>query len=282
MVKFIVLCVLIQTVVVHAALARSLEEIRKTKEIRFCLAGSGKDFYQKNAQAFADYLGNGIQPEFIRFEAWNEQFLNRDGVFVEEGEYTPEPLESCRCDLYPNDLVKLEWREKKLAFVSLFLSRNTIIVNRADTRKYLTVKDLAGKTAGVMNGTSFHTWLEDQNKGVLKNNPAKIVFMPQKEAILAVDKGTVDFAISGADGALWAIKNFSTHAKIAFPVGETTEYGWCFRKEDKDLQSATADFFDSQKNDPDSQLNKNWKEYIGLSIGEFILFVTSSKLPQDR
>ena len=258
------------------AYGRSLAEIRQTKEIRICLAGSSQDFYQKNALAFVEYLGNDIQPNFIRFAKWNDQFVNRDGVVVKADTYTPEPLASGKCDFYPNDLVELEWRAKKLAYVLLFISRNTIIINKNRGGEFRDINDLAGKTAAVMEGTSYQTWLEEQNKSLFKKNPIIFKLMPQEQAIKAVEAGKADFAVAGADGALWATHNFAKKAKVAFPVGEITEYGWCFRKEDRDLQKAAYDFFETQRNSPNSQLNKNWRESIGMSLGDFILFVTAS------
>lgn len=262
--------------------ARTLKEIEATKEIRFCLAGSAHDFYRKNAMALAEYLDNGIHPIFIQFDHWDDQFVNDHGVVIRDGEYTPEPLASGKCDLYPNDLVKVKWRENKIAYVSLFISRNTIIVNKAHMHNIMKPQDLAGKTAAVMKGTSYHSWLDDQNRGRFKDNPIKLVFMPQEEALKAAEAGDVDFGIIGADGALWATKTFAPNIHVAFPVGKTTEYGWCFQKADKDLQEAVEQFFAAQRKSLDSPLNKNWIEHTGLTLGEFILFVTSTPEPTDN
>jgi membrane-bound lytic murein transglycosylase MltF len=258
---------------------RSLVEIQKSGVIRICLAGSSQGFYQTNAMAFARYLGNGIQPEFTSFKKWDDQFRSKEGVVVRHGEYTPEPLASGRCDLYPNDLVKLAWRQKKLAYVPLFISRNTIIVNKARRDEFRDLNDLAGRTAAVMKGTSYHTWLEEMNRERFREHPVKLIFKPQKDAILAVNSGAVDFSVIGADGALWAIKNFAGNATVAFPAGGITEYGWCFRKEDRDLQKAVERFFEQQKRRPDSTMNRNWKNSIGFTLADFILFVTSTPIP---
>jgi len=261
------------------AKARSLNNILKSKEIRICLAGSSKNFYKQNAMAFVKFLNenhadNGLQAKYISFEKWNDQFVKRDGTVDKEAMYIPEPLASERCDLYPNDLVKLEWRQKKLAYVDLFYSRSTIIINKTKVAGYKKIEDLAGKTAAVMEGTSYHTILENLNESELKNNPIKIVFLPQKEAIKAVSSDKYDFAISGADGAFWAITNFAPKAAVAFPVGEKKRvYGWCFRKEDKDLQEAVRTFFSGQLSQIDSEINMNWTKYIGISLSDFALFV---------
>ena len=233
------------------AQGRSLAEIEDSGVIRICLAGSTQDFYKTNAAAFVRYLGSGVRGEFIRFSQWNDQFRNRDGLVVHEDAYTPEPMASGRCDLYPNDLVRLAWREKKLDYVVLFVSRNTIIVNKRQKNAIRTMDDLAGRTAAVMEGTSFHTWLEGLNRDRFRDNPMTLVFMPQEAALKAVDAGDVDFGVSGADGALWAVNHVAQNAAVAFPAGPATEYGWCVRKGDKKLQEAVRRFFYSAETGPD-------------------------------
>ena len=261
-----------------SAQARSLDEIRASQEIRICLAGSSQEFYKNNALAFVKFLGKGIKAKFVSFKNWNDQFLNQSGHFDKDGEYTPEPLASGRCDLYPNDLTKLDWRKRKLAYVDLFTSRNVVIVNEARLEKFHRVEDLAGKTAAVMKGTSYHDWLEEQNVSVLKLNPMRLVFVPQKEAIKGVSDGIYDLSVSGADGAFWSINNFASKASAAFIVGEERAvYGWCFRKQDTQLQQQVKAFFDDQLNRSNSEINLNWKKYIGISLEDFGLFVSSAK-----
>lgn len=273
------ICVFVLLLFNRPAWGRSLDEIMKSGVIRICLAGTKQDFYQKNAMVYVDFLGDGVKPEVTHFEAWDDQFRNDAGEVLRNEAYTPEPLASGQCDMYPNDLVKVEWREKKLAYVPLYISRNTIIVNNARKEEFKEIKDLAGKTAAVMKGTSYHTWLDEMNLTAFRANPVKIVFLPQKDAILAVDAGKADFSVIGADGALWSMKNFASNVSVAFPVGEFTEYGWCFRKADKDLQESVARFFDQQKKRPDSQLNRNWKENTGMTLNDFIMFVSQASRP---
>lgn len=165
------------------AWGRSLDEIRSSGVIRICLAGTRQDFYQKNAMAFVDFLGGGVKPEFTHFDTWDDQFRNRAGEVLRDEAYTPEPPASGTCDMYPDDLVRLEWREKKLAYVPLYIFRNPIIVNKARKADFTGIKDFAGKTAAVMKGTAYHTWLDEMNRSVFHKNPVKIVFLPQKNAI---------------------------------------------------------------------------------------------------
>jgi hypothetical protein len=261
--------------------ARSLSSIIETSEIRFCLAGSSQEFYQANANAFVAYLNKdskrNIQSKYISFEKWNDQFVDDDGEVIRNGAYTPAPLSSGKCDIYPNDLVRLDWRESKMAYVDLFVSRNTIIVHKSRIAEFRQLGDLAGKTAAVMEGTSYHSWLQEQNSGLFKSNPVQLVLLPQKTAIAAISSNKFDFAITGADGAFWSIKNFAPDAAVAFAFGGSgTVSGWCFRRQDTDLQDAVRQFFSEQISRPDSALNANWKQYIGISLSEFGLFVASS------
>jgi hypothetical protein len=41
------------------------------------------------------------------------------------------------------------------------------------------------------------------------------------------------------------------------------------RKEDKDLQDAVGAFFDTQKPDPDSDLNQAWSKMFKLTLPEW-------------
>ena len=96
------------------SLARSLEEIRESNELRICVAGSSHELYKEMALSFADYIG--IPAKVIRLDSWDRQFHNEKGVTVEEDMYTPALMASGECDLYPNDMVKNEWRFEKVGF----------------------------------------------------------------------------------------------------------------------------------------------------------------------
>jgi len=81
--------------------ARSLAEIRKTKEIRI-----------RMPLAFAETLGKDVKPKVIRVE-FDEQFFNKEGVVVREASYTPELLASGTCDFHATDLSRTSWRLNK-------------------------------------------------------------------------------------------------------------------------------------------------------------------------
>lgn len=182
--------------------ARSLEEIQQTKEIRICLVPkhptvvmvepadchenckySGAAY--EIAMTFVETLGNQVKPKFLRVE-FDEQFFNKEGVVAREDSYTPELLASGQCDLYPNNLTKNSWRLKKLDFVILFPSRMMVLVHKSKKVGFKTPADLGGKGAAVVKDTSYHTWLQEQNKSTYATNPIQIKLMGFDESLEAV------------------------------------------------------------------------------------------------
>lgn len=266
------------------AQARSLEEVQKTKEIRICLVPDptgftveppdcrenckfGGNFYEL-APAFAATLGSDVKAKVLRVE-WDEQFFDREGKTVRENSYTPELLASGKCDVYANGLTKLPWREKKLAFVTLHPTRMMVVTNRSTKAALKSPKDLCGKTAATIKDTSYQTWLQGQNESACAANLIRIRLMTFEEASKAVDTGGVDFIVQNIEETMWLDSPFK-NSVTAFPVGPIYEQGWAFRKEDKDLQAAAETFFEAQKAQKDSLLNKQWKNFLGMTLPEYI------------
>ena len=275
------------------AQARSLAEIRQTKELRVCLASirpssvvatppgcrddctfSGPAYDE--VVAFAATFGQDIQLKLLRLD-WDEQFYNQEGKTEREASYTPAPLASGTCDVYPSKLGKNAWRLKKLDFVTMYPNRMMVIVNKARKAQFQTPADLAGKVAAATKDSTQQTWLQEQNSSVYAANPVHILVMIQDEAIKAVDAGDLDFTLAYADAAIWATRHQYKNIVVAFPVGPTEEIGWAFRKEDKDLQESVKIFFETQRADSDSALNGIWKKAFGMSLPQFITLVTTIK-----
>jgi len=276
---------------VVAAGGRSLEEIKRTREIRVCLSpihpsvcSAQPEGCRDNCQfsgptydaaaAFVSSLGDDIVPRFIRV-SWDEQFFNKAGVTVREASYTPEFLASDRCDLYPSNLAKNEWRLNKMDFVTMFPNRKMVIVKRSEKDRFKTPADLAGKTAAVVKDTSHHAWLEQQNRGAFSGRPVTIRVMSMEDSLGAVNRGEADFTMMDSDAAIWAIRHEYGDADMAFAVGAADEIGWAFRKEDKDLQDAVRVFFEQQRSHVDSALNRIWQKYYSMSLTDFVRLVSS-------
>ena len=254
----------------NIARARSLEEIKKTNEIRICLAGSSHEYYKKMGMVFAEWLG--VKARVRRLDSWDQQFHNKDGVTVKEASYTPYLLETCECDFYPNDLVVSEWRKKKLDFVTLYPSQMVVLVHNDEQSRFKTKKDLKGKTASLMKGTTFHSWMEEKNKTVFADNPVRIRFMESSAARKQVHDEIVDFTITNLNRVLVNAKKEKLNIRVAFPVGPVTEVGWAFRKEDKELQKAAQKLFNLQLT-KGSQFDKIWVE-TGTSLSDYMLFLS--------
>lgn len=273
--------------------ARSLAEIAKSKELRICVSflhpalGSVEPAacrenckvsgaVYEESMAFTRSLGKGIAPRFLRVN-WDEQFFNKEGKTVREASYTPELLASGQCDLYPSNLTKNEWRSKKMDFIMLFPSRMMVIVNNWKKPQFRNAADLAGKLVAVEKDTSFHTWIEEQNKLLHFDNPILIKLMSSADSLLAVDAGKADFTLLDSDMAMWSARHQLKNATVAFPVGATDEIGWAFRKDDKDLQAAAQKFFNTQRKDANTELNKIWKHHYGRTLTEFVALMMSVK-----
>jgi hypothetical protein len=62
-----------------AAGGRELDAVRASGTLRICVAGSSVDFYQRNGQAFARFLG--VQPEITTLRNFDAQFHNALGRY---------------------------------------------------------------------------------------------------------------------------------------------------------------------------------------------------------
>jgi len=275
---------------VQLAQARSLEEIKQSGEIRICAAPPGpavgtveppdcrgactvKGPARDLTEAFAQSLGANIKATY-RVLVWDEQFHNQAGETIREASYTPTLLASGACDVYPNGMVLLEWRLKKLGMVALYPAREMVIIHKSKKDQIRTPADLAGKVAGVTQSASSHVYLEEQNKTVYVDNPIRFDFRPSQTLRLeAVDNGEVDFAIAGSEDALWETRHHLKNSVAAFVVGPVIKVGWGLRQDDKDLQAAVEQFFEAQKASEDSVLNQVWKKTFGLSFANYLRLI---------
>lgn len=269
------------------AFARPLEEMKKSGEIRICVvlypeiveatpAGCKPDKCKFSGPAYevaAEYAKHlNLKPKF-EILSWDDQFVGEDGKTDKEGEYTPTPLKSGKCDVYPTNVTVLPWREKKMAMIPLFPSRKMILTNAKKKSSIPNYKALGGKTAVVVESTSFHTWLTEINAGDFKDTPIKIVLTKPGEDLKHLAAGKADFALMDADGALSAVKKDPKNLATAFPVGSADNIGWGVSKDHKDLQESVQAFFKDQQSKTDSKLNSVWKTYFGMSFIQYKSFM---------
>jgi membrane-bound lytic murein transglycosylase MltF len=272
--------------------ARSLAEIEKTAELRLCLSpvhpsiataepGNCRERCQfsgpafEEVQAFAHSLGSKIHTKWLRVN-WDEQFFNKEGQTVRNASYTPELLASGKCDIFPNHLTKTGWRLQKMAIITLMPSRMMVLTQPAKKAGFQSMTDLAGKLVAVEKDTSYHSWIEQQNHISFAANPIRMQLMHTESSVMAVETGKADFTIIDAEAAIWSTRQLK-NTVVAFPVGDSDELGWGMRREDNDLQAAVQAFFERQRKNPESEINRIWKKYYGRSLTEFIALMAAVK-----
>ncbi len=265
-------CLCVLALGMTAASARSLEEIKASGELRLCVAGSSHELYTMTGKAFAESLG--VVANVTRLGDWDEQFHHADGVTDKEGAYTPHLMETGACDVYPNDLVIIEWRQKKLDFAVLYHTRMTVVINKSNQGKIKSETDLRGRRAAVMEGTTYHSWMAQKNSTDFADDPIQLTFMPTNDSMLAVDNQQADFTVIGANGALTWTRHKVKNSAVGFFVGPVTQVGWGFRKGDTDLLEAADLFFESQRR-LNSRFDEIWKEKVGMTLSEFNVFISS-------
>ncbi|HWA38143.1 MAG TPA: PAS domain S-box protein [Burkholderiales bacterium] len=252
--------------------ARDLAEIRSGGTLRVCVAGSSIDFYQRNGQAFARFLG--VQPEITTLGSFDAQFQNAAGVTQRAEAYVPRLLADGSCDVFPNDLHIVGWRESKMRMVPYYGVRNVAVVRRDLLASLEGVRDLAGRTAAVQQGTAYDDWIKRANQDELSDNPARIVYAPTLESVRRVAEGKADFTIVGTEGALKWVREDVKRLAIAFPVSEPVQVGWAFHPDARAL-AAEADRFFDESSRRGSDLDLNWRDYYHVSLREYQLLEAS-------
>jgi len=271
------------------AAARPLDEIRRSGELRLCVATSNPPdgvvspegctgyceftgLVRDLSDAFAKTLG--VSTRFW-VSSWDEFFQNADGVTVKDAAYTPELFVAERCDMIASPLVALDWRLLKMDMTCFVPSRMVIVVPKDRADDFAGIEDLAGKTVAVEQSMSLHSWIEDQNATVLAADPVEISFRDYKDSIAAVDAGEVDFTVVAILDALWQTRHQAENAVVAFAVGPIDEGCWGYPKGADDMAAEMAAFFADQRGDADSDLNRIWTEYFGYSFFEFLRIVSA-------
>jgi len=234
-------------------------------------------YYETAPKLFAEHLGPELSVKIV-WVKWDQLFHNEQGKTDREGTYTPYLLASEQCDLYATHVTKNDWRLKKLDFITLYPSRMMIIGPKSKQSLYKKASDLGGKRASVLKNTSFHTWLNEQNNTLFKDNPIVVIPMDSTmDSLRAPEEGKADFSMDDADYAVWATKAKLKNSVAYFPVGPIDDIGWAFQKKDKDLQAACKKFFKQQRASKGSPLNLLWKKRFGMTLTKFTLVITSIK-----
>ena len=278
------------TLTTIGAEARSLGEIQKTNELRACIAFVSPPMGRAEpagcrdkcdsvtgdvpdlVTAFAQSLGDGIRPKWISI-GWEEQFTDQDGKLRKDDAYTPQLLASETCDFYAGGFVKTAWRSKKLDFVIHNPTRVTVVVSKARRDAFRSPADLGGKKMATYRQTVYETWALDQNQSAYKERPIQLQYVSDEgESLKSVEEGNADFTLLLVDSALPMLQQ-SPNTVVAFGVGSVMDWGWSFRKEDKDLQDAAQRFIAAQRAAKESLMNRQFQGTVGMSVDEYTRYV---------
>lgn len=273
------------------AQARSFQDILDSGELRVCFAPIHPSVVQAEPEgcredcrfsgpafdavrAFVDFLGGAVTLRALRID-WDEQFFNDQGRTDRDAAYVPALLDSGTCDLYPNNLTRNAWRLQKMDIVTMFTNRMMVLVHAEDQDAIRGSSEMRGKIAVVETDTSYHTWLQDQNRTTFADEPVDIRLQLTTDALRDLAQGRADFTVIDADAAFWIIRNQFPDLVMAFPVGSMEEVGWGIRKENPELRQALQDFFDQQRAGRDSALNEIWSRHFGMDLNQFISLLGS-------
>lgn len=273
------------------AQARALTEIRASGELRVCFApihasvvraepvGCRDECHFEGpaydtVQAFVDFLGGSMALRAQRID-WDEQFFNAQGQLDKQAEYSPVLLESGRCDVYPNMLTQADWRRNKLDIVTMFSTRVLIMAHPEAIATLIDEFSLGGHRAAVEAGTTYHTWLQEQNRTRFAHNPIEIYLLPTDQALERVNQGLADFSMADARSAFWIVRHQYPDLIPAFPVGALDPVGWGIRKNNPELRLAIQQFFEQQRIEPDSALNAIWQRHFGMNMTQLMALLAA-------
>lgn len=252
--------------------ARTLREVELTGSLRLCLAGSSAEFYRANGEALARHLG--VAAEILYLKDWNAQFEDHNGKVVKEASYTARRLADGSCDVFPNDLHLLAWRQTKMALVPYYSTRNVVVVNHGLRSAIRSIDDLRGRRAAVQQGTAYDSWLLEQNAGRLAANPVTIDYYPTDKAMHEVNDGRAEFTVVGSESSVKWLRNDQVELDMLFPVGQPVDVGWGIHPAADDLKVRIEQFFaDNQR--LGSELDRAWFAHRNISLIEYRLLYDS-------
>lgn len=259
--------------------ARTLDEIQNSGELRICVAGASKDFYQQNAEAFARYLG--VSPRVKRLNSWNEQFQNGIGVVVKDDSYETRLLAQNECDLFPNDIHILDWRQKKMLLIPYYKTSMLAVGYRSLRDVVKTESDFAGRKAVVQKGTSYEAWLLEQNEYASPDKLIRIENSKTDECMKLVAQHKFDFTIVGVEGAFKWIRDNPDDLELLFPVGNFLDVGWGISNASTGLAQVLSAFFKKNMR-IGSELDRSWQRQYGISLVNYHYFSASFAKEKEK
>ena len=226
-------------------------------------------------EAFAETLG--VTTSYY-VPTWDEQFQNSEGETIREASYTPHLMATGKCDVYPSNLIRRDWRMKKLRQITVFPSRDVVIIDQSKRDDIRSFEDLAGRTAALVESSAQHSWMDEQNATVFVNDPLTITFVPSvNDEFHAIVAGEAEIGVVPAYTAYPALRAEFPTLVAAFPVGPITEHTWAFRKDAAQLHEAFQAWITDQQANSNSVFNQMFSEQYGVPYATHLRLVARIK-----
>lgn len=159
-------------------------------------------------------------------------------------------LKSGRVDILWNGLDITEKRKENMLFSEPYMdNRQIVFVSKGSNVAIASEADLAGKTIGTQSGGTTEEYFE--NKPELKSSMKEVKYYPDYiNAFMDLENGRLD-AVVGDEiiGRYYISKHPDEIQAIDTVIGEISQFGIAFRKDDQSLRDEVQKVFDEMKAD---------------------------------
>ncbi|WP_296732101.1 amino acid ABC transporter substrate-binding protein [Anaerovibrio sp.] len=169
-------------------------------------------------------------------------------------------LKSGRVDVLWNGLDITEKRKENMLFSDPYMNnRQIVFVSKDKGIKIASEADLAGKTVGTQSGGTSEEYFEKNSS--LKNSMKEVKYYPDFiNAFMDLENGRID-AVVGDEiiGRYYISKHPDKIAAVETVIGEVSQFGFAFRKDDKQLRDKVQKVFDEMLADGTvAKISEKW------------------------
>lgn len=169
-------------------------------------------------------------------------------------------LKSGRVDVLWNGLDITEKRKENMLFSDPYMdNRQIVFVAKGKEIKIASEADLAGKVVGTQSGGTSEEYFE--GKKDLKASMKEVKYYPDFiNAFMDLENGRID-AVVGDEiiGRYYISKHPDKIAAVDTVIGEVSQFGFAFRKENQELRDKVQKVFDEMKADGTvAKISEKW------------------------
>ena len=169
-------------------------------------------------------------------------------------------LKSGRVDILWNGLDITDKRKENMLFSEPYMdNRQIVFVSKGSNISIASEADLAGKTIGTQSGGTTEEYFE--NKPELKSSMKEVKYYPDYiNAFMDLENGRLD-AVVGDEiiGRYYISKHPDEIQAIDTVIGEISQFGIAFRKDDQKLRDEVQKVFDEMKADGTvAKISEKW------------------------